>query len=203
MVTVVSLVTTILGFNVRAAVQGGHNKDLHECRDHWELFGYLNLYWNYLSFNLLKQLLDEHALKDCSHAKNEILLYMEDVKTFRQETGLLLYCRAAVLHTGFAPPGFQIMVTEHEFTETATLQSLEDFRMGFLDIFGLPDCVMMLDGVKMGSVKVTWFAHLQVTVIQQLKGSQGRLKAFRDFKVTSVEMDKESIFRVQDSVQVS
>ena len=198
-----SLVTTILGFNIREAVQGGHNKDLHECRDHWELFGYLNLYWNYLSFNLLKQLLDEHPLKGCLHGKNEILLYMKEVESFRRDTSLLLYCRATVLHTGFAPPGFKRMVTEHEFTETATLQSLEDFRMGFLDIFGLPDCVMMLDGIKIGSVKVTWFAHLQVTVIQQLKGSQGRLKAFRDFKVTSVEIDKESIFRVQDSVQVS
>ena len=202
MVTVVSLVTTILGFNVRAAVQGGHNKDLHECGDHWELFGYLNLYWNYLSFNLLKELLDEHALKGCSHAKNEIVVYMEEVERFRQGTTLLLYCHV-VLHTGFAPPGFQRMLTEHEFTETATLQSLEDFRKRFLETFSLPDCAMMLDGVKMGSVKVTWFAHLQATVIQQLKGRQGRIKTFRDFKVMSVKIDNKSIFPVQDSVQVS
>jgi hypothetical protein len=201
-VTVVSLVTTILGFNVREAVRGRHKKDLTECRDHWELFGYLNLYWNYLSFNLLKELLDEHALKDCSHAKNEIVVYMEEVERFRQDTSLLLYCRA-VCHTGFAPPGFQTMVTEHEFTETATLQSLEDFRKRFLETFSLPCCAMLLDGVKMGSVKVIWFAHLQATVIQLLKGSQGRIKTFRDFKVTSVEIDKESIFRVQDSVQES
>ena len=202
MVTVVCLVTTILGFNMRNALQSKHHKDLHECKDHWELFGFLNLYWNYLSFNLLKQLLDEHALKDCSHTRNEMVLYTEDIERFMRETPLVLYS-SAIIHPEFTPPGFQKMVTEHKFSESTTFESLEDFRKGFLDTFGLPDCVMLFCRVDIGSNAVTWFVLLPKTVIQQLKGSQGKIKVFKDFKVASVEIDQNRIFHIQDSKQVS
>ena len=202
-VTVVSLVTSILGFDVRKAFQDKRQKDLHQCKDHWELFGYLNFYWNYLSFNLLQQLLNEHTLKDCSDLKHEMVVYADDVERFRQDTTLLLFCRVASDKCLLIPPGFQRMVTEHNLPETATLQDLEEFQKHFLNTFGLNDCAMMLEGVEMGSFKVTWFTHLPTTVIQMLKRSQGKIKAFKDFKVAFVSIDGECIFRIQDMEQVS
>ena len=202
-VTVVSLITSILGFDVRKTFLEKDQKDLYECKDHWELFGYLNFYWNYLSFNLLQQLLNEHALKDCSDMKKEMAVYANDVERFRQETTLLLFCRIGSEKYLLIPSGFQTMVTEHNLPETATLQDLEEFQRSFLNTFGLNDSAMMLEGVKMGSFKVTWFTHLQTTVIQHMKGSQGRIKTFRDFKVSFVSIDEECIFRIQDMEQVS
>ena len=196
-VTVVSLVTTILGFNVRNALQSKHHKDLHECKDHWELFGFLNLYWNYLSFNLLKQLLHEHPLKDCLHARMKMMLHTEDVEEFKRETPLVLYS-SAIFYPEFTPPGFQKMVSEHKFSDHTTFQSLEVFQGRFLNTFGLPGCVMVFCGVKMGLVKVTWFVLLPTTVIQQLKGSQSKIKLFRDFKITLVEVDGEQVFHTRD-----
>ena len=201
-VTVVSLVTSILGFDVRKAFQEKRQKDLHQCKDHWELFGYLNFYWSFLSFNLLQQLLDEHALKDCSDVKKEMAMYADDVERFRQDTTLILFCRIASDKCLLIPPGFQRMVTEHNLPETATLQDLEEFQKSFLNTFGLHDCATMLEGVKTGCFKVTWFTHLHTTVIQHMKGSQGRIKTFKEFKVAFVSVDGECIFHIQDMEQV-
>ena len=202
-VTVVSLVTSILGFDVRKAFQEKRQKDLHQCKDHWELFGHLNFYWNYLSFNLLQQLLNEHALKDCSDVQKEIVVYADDVERVRQDTTLLLFCRVASDKCLLIRPGFQKMVTEHNLPETATLQDLDEFQKSLLNTFGLNDCAMMLEGVEMGSFKVTWFTRLHTTVIQHMEGSQGRIKTFRDFKVSFVSIDGECIFRIQEMEQVS
>ena len=202
-VTVVSLVTSILGFNVRKTFQEKYQKDIHQCKDHWELFGYLNFYWNYLSFNLLQQLLNENALKDCSDLKHEMVVYADDVERFRQDTTLLLFCCIGSEKYLLIPSGFQKMVTEHTLPETATLQDLEEFQKSFLNTFGLNDRAMMLEGVEMGSFKVTWFTHLPITVVQHMKGSQGKIKAFKDFKVTFVSIDGECIFHMQDMEQVS
>ena len=197
-----SLVTSIVGFDISKAFQ---EKDLHQCKDHWELFGFLNFYWNYLSFNVLRQLLNEiePALENCSDVKKELAVYADDVERFRQDTVLILFCRVASDKCLLIPPGFQKMVTEHTLPETATLQDLEEFQKSFLNTFGLNDCAMMLEGVEMGSFKVTWFISLRKPVIQMLKGSQGRIKTFRDFKVAFVSIDGECIFHIQHMEQVS
>ena len=188
---------------MRKTFQEKNQKDLHQCKDQWELFGYLNFYWNYLSFNLLQQLLNEHALKDCSDVKKEMTVYANDVERFRQDTTLLLFCCIGSEKYLLIPSGFQKMVTEHYLPETATLQDLEEFQKSFLNTFGLHDCAMMLEAVEIGSFKVTWFTRLHTTVVQMLKGSQGRIKTFKDFKVAFISIDGECIFRIQEMEQVS
>ena len=61
--TVVTLLTTIFEFDVRKAVSESYHRDISECKNNLELFGYLNLYWNYLSFNPLNLLLNKPVLK--------------------------------------------------------------------------------------------------------------------------------------------
>ena len=56
----------------------------------------------------------------------------------------------------------------------------------------------MMDGIRRGSFKVTWLALLPATVVQQLKGSKGRIRSFRDFKVTSVKIDEEYIYSAEE-----
>ena len=71
------------------------HKSLRQCEDHWELFGLLNLYWNYLSPDLLDQLLDELCMKESSFKliRDKMKMYKTDLQKFRQRTTLKLFCQ--------------------------------------------------------------------------------------------------------------
>ena len=197
--TVLTLLSSIFGFNVRKAVLDKHQKHLGEVESKSELFAYLNLYWNYLAFKPFSVLIRKLALKQSAFAgvRNEMAEYVKDVEMFRQDTPLVLFCQAVPYMERDPPPGLQTLVTEHQWPETATLGDVEGFKESFLDVFGLPECAMMMDGIRRGSFKVTWFL-LSAAVVQQLKGSKGRIRLFRDFKVTSVEIDEEYIYSIEE-----
>ena len=191
--TVLTLLSSIFGFDVRKAVLYKHQKDLDEVESNSELFGYLNLYCNYLEYKPFNLLLQEHALKESAFAgvRNEMAQYVKDVEKFRQDTSLVLFCQAVPYMERDPPPGLQILVTEHQWPETATLGDVEGFKEDILGVFGLPECAIMMDGIRRGSFKVTWFVLLPAAVVQLLKGSKGKIRLFRDFKVTSVKIDGE------------
>ena len=205
-ITVVTLLSSVLGFDVRETVSESYHRDLNKCRNNLELFGYLNLYWNYLSFKPLSLLLEEPALKNDAFAsvKKEMCAYLEDIIKFGEDTTLVTFCSSVPYTEHDPPPGFQKMVTEHDWPETVTLREVDDFQKDFLDTFGLPQHAMMLDGIKIkrGSFKVTWFTILPATTLKILKGSMGKIKAFRHFNVVLVEIDNELIFQTSDSDKV-
>ena len=166
-----------------------------------ELFGYLNLYLNYLSFKLLSVLLKKTALKNDAFAsvRKEMGAYLEDTKIFRQNTTLVAYCSAVPYTEHDPPPGFQKMVTEHNWPETVTLREVEDFQNGFLDTF-CPEHAMTLYGIRRGSFSITWFALLPPTIVQHLKGSKGKIKVLNDFKVISVNLSGLLMYQAADYV---
>ena len=202
-ITVVSLMSTILGFDVRGAFQKKHHKDLHECKDHWELFGYLNLYWNYLSFNVFNKLLQEPALMKQLHlTRGEIDTYMQDMEIFQKNTTLIQFCQIPYKRHQL-PPGFQRMVTKHHWAETNVLREVEKFQKKFVDMFGLQHCAMIMEQVTLTrSFKVLWFAILPDTVVEQLKLSEGKIKVFQDFKVFSVTFDGDCIYNKYVSILI-
>ena len=198
--TVVTVLSSIFRFDVRKAVLDKHHKDLGKVEHKSELFAYLNIYWNYLEYKPFSLLLEEPALMESAFAgvRNGMAEYAKDVEKFRQDTPLVLFCQAVPYMERDPPPGLQTLVTEHQWPETATLRDVEGFKEGFLGVFGLPECAMMMDGIRRGSFKVTWFVLLPATVVQLLKGSKGKIRSFRDFKVTSVKIDGEYIYSVEE-----
>ena len=198
--TVVTVLSSIFGFDVRKAVLDKHHKDLGKVERKSELFGYLNLYWNYLEYKPFSVLIRKLALKQSAFAgvRNEMAEYVEDVEKFREGTPLALFCQAVPYMERQPPPGLKTLVTEHQWPETATLGDVEGFKESFMDVFGLPECAMMMDGIRRGSFEVTWFVLLPATVIQRLKGSKGKIRLFRDFKVTSVKINGEYIYSAEE-----
>ena len=202
-ITVVSLMSTILGFDVRGAFQKKHHKDLHECKDHWELFGYLNLYWNYLSFNIFNELLQEPALKKyiIYLTRGEIDTYIQDMEIFQKYTTLILFGQVPY-KLNHLPPGFQRMVTKHHWSEATVLKEVEKFRQSFLDMFGLQQCAMIMEQVTLTwSFNVLWFAILPDTVVEQLKLSKGEIKVLEDFNVFSVTFDGDRVYNNYVSIR--
>ena len=67
-------------------------------RSHPDLFSLLNLYWNYLAYDLLDELVrqltqNERSFKTISE---DMLTYKTDLQKFRQHTELKLFCQMEV-----------------------------------------------------------------------------------------------------------
>ena len=131
--TVVTVLSSIFGFDVRKAVLDKHHKDLGKVERKSELFGYLNLYWNYLEYKPFSVLIRKLYLKQSAFAgvRNEMAEYVEDVEKFREGTPLALFCQAVPYMERQPPPGLKTLVTEHQWPETATLGDVEGFKESF------------------------------------------------------------------------
>ena len=129
--TVVFMLTSIRALDEHKVFLSKEHRRLCECRDCRELFGELNLYWNYLAYDLLDQLIEELTLK-CSAFKaiaEEMAKYKKDMQDFRQRTTLKLFCQAQTeFRAKDPPPGFKKMVITHSWPQTITLEDVERFR---------------------------------------------------------------------------
>ena len=195
--TVVYLLTSILGVGEHKKFLEDKHKVLRKSEDHLELFGELNLYWNYLSFDLLDELIDELIEKNSEfkEIKKEMEEHKEEMKRFRKSTTLVLFCQAINPHVGAVlPPGFQKMVTEHQWPETVTLKDVEEFRKSFLLELQLPKCALMVYKIRRKCFEVTWFVALPA---QLLVESGEMIKVFIEFKVVSVKIDGECVYQAQ------
>ena len=123
------MITSIITVDLHRAFLDERRKDLHECKDHWELFTLLNFHWNYLSYDMLDQLIDELTVRDSSFEAiaGEMVVYKKELLEFRKRTSLKLFCQA-VPHSKEDPPaGFRKMVTSHKWPGTITLEVVEEF----------------------------------------------------------------------------
>ena len=171
---------------------------MNRCKTHWELFGQLNLYWNYLSYQLLDHLIKEVSLKyqyltDVEEAtvkqclidvKRQMILYKRDVKRFRECTPLKLFCEAENVNKD-PPPGFRKMALKFNWPITTTLEDVEIFRQRYVRHYNLRDCALILNNIIPGSFIVTWFVPL--SVIELLK-KERPIKVLKDFDVIKLEV---------------
>ena len=178
--------------------------ELWRSQDHCHIFLHLNLYWNYLSYDLLDKLLDEllGENSDFKTIKEEMERYKIDLQGFRESTTLVLFCKGVPQSYCDPPPGFKKVLTKHQWPETITLEDVETFRKRFLCTLKLQDCAMMIHGIETGSFKITWFAALSHSI---LKENEEMKKVFREFKVISIYIDGQCVYQqyVQLSQQVS
>ena len=188
-IKVVYILTTILTVQEHGFLKK-EQKSLNESSNHWELFGKLNFYWNYLSHDLLEHLVEELASKHNWFQKvsGEMAVYKKDLEEFRKHTTLVLFCKAdpRTLDED-PPPHFREMVVKFDWTETATLENLEEFRRRCVSSYNLQTCVMMLNSIKIGSFTVTWFIPTSAVEIL-IKEIDLAVVILEEFSVTRLEI---------------
>ena len=194
---VVFMLTSIITVDLHRAFLDERRKDLHECKDHWELFTLLNFHWNYLSYDMLDQLIDELTERDSSFEAiaREMVVYKKELVEFRKRTLLKLFCLAVPGTVATPPPGFRSMVTKHHWPDTVTLEDVEKFRIKFMQTFNLQQCAMIVEVIRANSFSITWFVLLSNTVITTLKKCTANAAVFRQYCVSVVEMDGVCIYQ--------
>ena len=127
---------------------------LFKSEDNMELFASMNLHWNYLAYDLLDHVIKEFGIEE---VKAGMERYKSDMKQFRKNSPLKLYCKAQKKRRQKPPVEFREVVAEFEWPEDVTLETVEDFRQEFASQYGLRECAMMLSSIRRGSFIVTWF----------------------------------------------
>ena len=141
-----------------------HLSALYHADDHSELFGTMNLHWNYQNPQLLDHLIREFNMEG---VKGEMKTYKEDLQQFRKNTPLKLFCQSQKKQRIKPPPDFDEVVAEFDWPDDVTLEVVEEFRQEYADHYSLQQCAMMLNKVLPGSFTITWF--IPGSIVKKLK----------------------------------
>ena len=118
-----------------------HISALFKAADISELFGTMNLHWNYLDPAPLDYLAKKFESEE---PKQQMKVYKSDLQQFRIKTPLTLFCQTQK-RKRMKPPGeFREMVAEFDWPENVTLEDVEQFRREYASHYNLRDCAMMI-----------------------------------------------------------
>lgn len=76
-------------------------KVLFKATDHYEVFGCLNLYWNYLAPGLLEHIIEEFSGEQ---VKSQMKVYKIDLHQFMSITPAKVFCQAQTKRSDLRPP---------------------------------------------------------------------------------------------------
>ena len=184
---VVFLLTSICYIEEHESFLKENHMAFHDCKNHWELFGMLNFYWNYLSYDLLDQLIEELSLKEhlFKAIGKEMERYKGDLKRFRQCTTLEVFCQTNTSTECDPPPGFRKVVIKHSWPNTVTLEDVERFRQRYAKAYNIRRCAMMLNSIWTGSFTVEWFVPIALVTTLRKKRA---VNIYKEFEVSRLEI---------------
>ena len=176
-------------------------KKLRKSEDHLVLFGYLNLYWTYLSPHLLKHLVNK--VSPLREMKGDMESYMESLRDFRMQTPLDLFCQVDTQHVE-PPEGFTRVVTKFKKIKSndklsMTLQDIEEFRQKYGSHYQFRDFALMLNEVKHNCYIVIFF--VPESVVEKLQSNVPE-NILEEYEVSQLEVSRTFVF-VQQNLQPS
>ena len=162
-----------------------------------ELFGTMNLHWNYLDPPPLDDLAKKFELEE---PKQQMEVYKSDLQQFRMKTPLTLFCLAQ-RRKRMRPLGeFQEMVAVFDWPENVTLEDVEQFRQEYASHYNLRECAIMIAQVLPGSFIITWF--IPQSVVEKLKTKVPR-KVLKKYSVTRLEIAGVCVYHSYKPLEVS
>ena len=167
-------------------------EELEKCKEPIQLVSRLNLYWNYLSPQLLHHIVGKFLPK--TDVEKEMVSYNEHLRQFRCCTLLRLFCQ--IEEQDIEPPeGFSHIVTKFSkpISDKTTLQDVENFRVQLACHYKLRDFALMLKPkVKAGSFLVTYF--VPNSVLERLKTDIPKKDLFEEFGITQLDINGHCVY---------
>lgn len=154
-----------------------------------EQFGHLNVKnWNYLSYQLLDYLIREFDLE----VKGEMEVYKEELKQFRLETPLKVFCKTQKKRHVVPPSEFEEVAATFDWPDDVKLEDVEQFRQEYMYHYKLRECAMWLAAVRPGSFIITWF--IPESIVEKLKANIP-IAILVKHSVSKLEIAKTGVFR--------
>ena len=173
--------------------------DIYHSESIEEIFLNLNFLWNYLSFGLLKHIIQMYG---GDKLKQQIEEYSTAVDAFRMETSLHVFLSVQPKHQyREVPTGLKrhlkevIILFEHEnFTMNSSLSEVELHRQQLSCEFSLPDFAIILKEIKQGSLSTVWLVPVSVAATIKENLQSKHLDFLQEHEIIQLTMDGEKIF---------
>ena len=149
--------------------------------------------FNSVLYQLIEVLYDGY--KEFKSVHEEMAVYKNDIEPFRRSTSLKLFCAVQPklsLKDGL-PSGFKELVVEFNWPESVTLEDVETFRQRYAWGYTFDKCAMIINSIRHGSYKVTWF--VPISIIDTL--TQRKIDLLVEFNVTKLTLDGNCIYESQ------
>ena len=174
-----------------------HMTALYKAASHYELFGTMNLHWNYLNYPLLDHLIGKFELNE---VKGEMESYKNDIQQFREKTPLTLFSQTQKRRYMELPSEFEKMVAKFEWPDDhdVTLEDVEQFRQVYACHYRLHECAMMLAEVRPHCFIITWF--IPESIVEKLKEKVPR-DILKKHLVTKLEIAGICVYSEQQQQQ--
>ena len=162
----------------------------------FNLFLLMNLYWNYLAYQLLAHLIKEFSLKEM---RVQIIQYEQDLQHFLAKTPAKIFCQVQTIWKKEPPKGFEEMIAEFMWPEDTTLLKVEEFQKQYICHNGLHDCAMLLSSI-LGSFIVVWL--IPDSIVERLKKETDEVFLAK-FVVSSLRIAGTSVYSKLDQPKVT
>ena len=189
---------------LKAADMPDHEQFFNENRDPlfninsiFKLFGKMNSYWNYLSYDLLAHLIKEFSVEK---VKKEMEKYKIDLQHFLDDTPIKVFCKAQEKKRRVEPPdGFTEMVAKFKWPDNTMLSKVEEFRQEYVCSYNLYKCALLINQIITGSFTVVWF--IPDSVVDRLSSEVDK-KLLTRFSVSSLEIGGRPVYLKQKLEEV-
>ena len=180
---------------LKAAIKPDHEAFFSENMDNlksngiFELFAKMNMYWNYLSYNLLAHLIKVFGIVA---VEGKMEKYKIDLQQFLDDTPINVFCKAQEMELVVEPPdGFDKIIVKFVWPEDITMSIVEKFRQKYARSYNLYKYSLLVNQIKNGSFIVVWF--IPCSVVDRLS-REVDVKLLAQFAVSSLEIGKRLLY---------
>ena len=118
-----------------------------------EIFYSFNLYWDYLNYNLLEVIIENHGRPILQKKMRQFTI---DVESFRKSTTVKVFKKIDKYSVIFEPEGFRCIVTKHDISPDATLEDVHNLRLRLAREVQFHEFALSMPVVMIGSIFITW-----------------------------------------------
>ena len=160
-----------------------------------EIFGVVNLYWDFLNYTLLENIVSKFGNNDTKAAMTE---YVTELVAFRKVTKLSDF----ITHwpcTGRVPPDMSNLVTKIKDKmgkdwSNCTLQDVEHFKITLTQKLLLPSFGVILREAEQGCISLTWL--IPTTIVKYLSKDIHDIKPewFKEHHIERLAIDGQDLY---------
>ena len=160
-----------------------------------EIFGLLNLYWDYLNYGLLQYIIETYGDDETEIAMES---YSREVEVFQRETTLAMFCEASPkrkrLSTTHRKELTELIITHGQLTANSPLTFVQEFRRDLASEMTLREIAVVVSGVKLESVKTVWMIPAVGAIRMKNDMEGGKIDFFKRHRILELQMDGAIIY---------
>ena len=161
-----------------------------------KVWSIVNLYWNFLNYELLEHVIDTFGSEDL---KQQMWDYVHELSTFKQTTQLFDFCDFIESWPGRAngPPNTshkKVIVKMLQNWSQCTLKDVEMFKKILVDMLLLKKFDILLQKADRGAACITWLTSPSIATLLQQNLANIETEFFKEHGIDAVTIDGQDIY---------